>query len=224
MAELWPGGPLTLPHRFTHDGTELEIPALPVNELLYWLSSGQWWQLYPNAVSDEQLMPLRARLFDPADDLDLVHLHAVSIKLFGRLAGVTSSKGSGWWPAVRLAHLALSQWPLFNAWCVQRGVSPLQDTLMTAIGASYAWLRDGLPPESVAKLEQELWSAPPAATPRTRTAVPGTPAAGAAATPRTVPVAPDEVPEHIRQEEAGAFLAALGEAMPGQQPMGHAVF
>jgi hypothetical protein len=82
VAELWPGGPLTLPHTIVHDGVKLTIPELPVIDLFYWLSNAQWWQLYPNALSGEATKPIRARLFNADDPLDLVHLHDVATRLF----------------------------------------------------------------------------------------------------------------------------------------------
>jgi hypothetical protein len=198
MAEMWPGGPLTLPHSIVHDGIELTVPELPVNDLFYWLASGQWWQLYPNALPNVDTEPLRKRLFDPKDDLDLIHLHDVATRLFGRLSGMAPPQGTGWWPSVRLANVALVQWPLFNAWCTAHGVAPFGGTLMTTVSASYAWMREGLHGEQMAKFEQALWEAPPVRS-------------SAAA------VEPEELPEHLRQEEASAFLAALGESLPGQQ-------
>lgn len=199
MAELWPGGPITLPHTFAHDGVEVVIPEQKPADLLYWLSSGQWWQLYPNAADQETLLPLKTRLFDPDDHLDMIHLHDVGTTLFGRLTGMAPTTGTGWWPSVRLAHIAITQWPLFNAWCVQHGVDPLAGTLMSTTGAIYAWIRDGLGPEQLAKFEQELWSTP------------------ARASAPSVPI--EELPEHVRQDEAGAFLAAMGESLPGAQTM-----
>lgn len=197
MAELWPGGPLTLPHTIVHDGVELTVPELPVTDLFYWLSGAQWWQLYPNALPADTTEPIRTRLFNPDDPFDLVHLHDVATRLFGRLAGMAPLDGTGWWPAVRLANVAIMQWPLFNAWCTGHGVKPLDDTLMTAVGATYAWMRDGLHGEHLAKFEQALWE---------------TPARNAASA-----VEPEELPEHLRQAEASAFLTALGESLPGQQ-------
>lgn len=197
MTELWPGGPLTLPHTIVHDGVTLAIPEIPTTDLLYWLSSGQWWQLYPNAVDSEALEPLRVKLFDPGDPFDLAHMHDVAIRLFGRLAGMAPSDGTGWWPSVRLAHAAITQWPLFNAWCTGHNINPLAGSLMTAVSAAYAWLRDGLTADQLAKFENALWETP------VRAAAPA--------------AEPKEVPEHIRQEEAGAFLAAMGESLPGQR-------
>lgn len=197
MAELWPGGPLTLPHTIIHDGVELLVPDLPVNELFYWLATGQWWRLYPNAVPAEAMDPLRERLFDVDDPLDLVHLHDVGTRLYGRLAGMASGSGTGWWPAVRLANAAINQWPLFNAWCTGHHVEPFGGTLMNAVSAAYAWMRDGLYGEHMGKFEQALWE---------------TPATSAA--PSTEP---EKLPEHLRQEEASAFLAAMGESLPGQR-------
>lgn len=204
MAELWPGGPLTLPHAIVHDEVELTIPELPVNTLFYWLGSGQWWQLYPNAVPAAQSEPLRDRLFDPGDPFDLVHLHDVATRLFGRLSGMAAPGTTGWWPSVRLANVAIMQWPQFNAWCTGHGVAPLADTLMTGVSAAYAWMREGLHGEHLSKFEQLLWEAPTRAT--------SSAAAAAASTEDT-----GDLPEHLRQEEAAAFLAAMGESIPGQQ-------
>lgn len=197
MAELWPGGPLTLPHTLVHDGVQVTIPELPVPDLLYWLGTGQWWRLYPNAVPLDTVDVLRKRLFDPDDPFDLVHLHDVATRVFGRLSGMAPPDGTGWWPAVRLANVVLGQWPLFNSWCTGHGVAPLAGTLMDVVSAAYAWMRDGLVGEPLAKFEQALWETP------VHSAAPA--------------AAPEELPEHIRQEEAGAFLMAMGESLPGQQ-------
>lgn len=197
MAELWPGGPLTLPHTFTHDGVELTIPDLPTPTLLHWLGTGQWWQLYPNAVAHDQTEALRRRLFEPEDPLDLVHMHDVAIRLFGKLSGMAPPDGTGWWPALRLANAALAQWSLFHSWCVTHSVDPLGGSLMKAVSASYAWLRDGLSRDQLSKFEHTLWEVP-----------------ASAAAPAAEPT---ELPEHVRQDEAGAFLAAMGESLPGQQ-------
>jgi hypothetical protein len=197
VAELWPGGPLTLPHIIVHDGVEMLVPDLPVSDLFHWLSTAQWWRLYPHAVDADVMEPLRVRLFDEDDPLDLVHLHDVATRLFGRLAGMASGSGTGWWASVRLANAAINQWPLFNAWCTGHNVRPLDGTLMTAVAAAYAWMRDGLYGEQMAKFEQALWETPVIS---------------------SAPVTePEELPEHLRQEEASAFLVAMGEALPGQK-------
>jgi hypothetical protein len=197
VAELWPGGPLTLPHTIVHDGVELAIPALPVTDLFFWLGTGQWWRLYPNAVDPETMDPLRERLFDPHDPFDLIHLHDVATRLFGRLAGMASEPHTGWWPALRLANIAMTQWPQFNAWCTGHNVTPMAGSLMTAVSAAYAWMRDGLYGEHLAKFEQTVWEVP------VRSSAPT--------------VEPEELPEHLRQEEASAFLVAMGEPLPGQR-------
>lgn len=207
MAELWPGGPINLPHTITHDGVEVTIPEVAVNDLLYWLSTAQWWQLYPNAVDPEALAPLHERILDPDDPFDLIHLADVARTVFGRLASTTPKNGTGWWPAVRLAFHALDQWSLFNAWCVHHAVDPLARDLGHAIGAAYAWRRDGLPPEHLAEFEKDLWSVPALAARAPKVAA-------ARATPAP---AEQEIPEHVREQEAGAFLAALGEQFPGER-------
>lgn len=198
MAELWPGGPITLPHTLTHDGIELTIPEFPVTDLLYWLSTGQWWCLYPNGITDRAAAePLNERLNDPDDEFDMIHLHVVGTVLFGRLAGTAPPSGSGWWPAVRLATSALRHWPLFHAWCVGHALDPLSSSLMTVISAAYAWLRETVPDDKIGKFENDLWAAP--------------------ATASAPAAEPEELPEHIRAQEAQMMLAAMNESLPGQQ-------
>jgi hypothetical protein len=182
----------------THDGVPVTFPDVPVVKLFYWLATGQWWQLYPNSVSAEETAELRERMFDPADHLDLVHMHDVATRIFGRLSGMAPPGGVGWWPAVRLANAAIAEWPVFYAWCTGRGIDPFAGSLMSAVSAVYAWMRDGLNREQLVRFEQLLWEMPA----RSRGPAPE----------------PAELPEHVRQDEANAFLAALGESMPGQQP------
>lgn len=208
MAELWPEGPIVLPHTITHDGVELTIPDLPTTKLLYWLATGQWWQLYPGAVDQAEFKVLYERLFDPDDELDLGHISIVSKRLFGRLAGMAYHSGDGWWPSVRLAADALSRWPLFASWCAVRTIKPLDATLWEAVMMMYGWVRDGLLPQELAKLEQELWSVPQGAVGKA-----AGPESSGDAEAKYLPE--DQLPDHVRDEEASAFLSMFSEQVPG---------
>lgn len=197
MAELWPGGPIELPHTFTIDDVELTLPEIPTMRLMHMLATGSWWELLPNSINAMSIWPLAYRLADDQDTFDFEHLWEPAITLFGRLAGTAGRNGGiGWWPAVRLAGSAVVEWPLFNAWCATHGLDPTTAPLWKTIGATYAWVRSTATPENLSKLEQEIWAPPPIV-------------ATAAAV--------DEVPQHIRDEEAALALAALRERLPGEE-------
>lgn len=199
MAELWPGGPVELPHEFTFDGLALVLPEIPVQQLLFWLGTGSWWELIPQSVPFEQILPLIVRLLDPDDEgFDWEQLWEPAITVFAALAGTRPREGVGlgWWAAVRLASTAVAQWPLFTAWCAGRGTDPLEGPLWLVMGRIYAWLRDGRDERAMARLEQEIWAPPPVV----KTAVPTA-----------------ELPQHVRDEEAALALKALGEAIPGME-------
>lgn len=201
MAELWPGGPIELPHQITIDGIELTLPAIPTPELLYLVATQSWWQLLPNAVDPEQAVPLMERIHDAGDHFDFEHLWDPAILVLGRAAGIAPRKASSaaaWWAAVRVAGNALGEWPLFSAWCARHDVDITGGPLWKVVAAAYAWLRDQVAPQDLAKLEQQIWAPPPFA-----------PAA-----------APEELPEHVRAEEAALALAALRESLPGEQQIG----
>lgn len=203
MAELWPGGPIELPHTIIIDGVALTIPEQPTGTLLHWLATGSWWHLVPNSVDLGEVLPLLVRLADNDDVFDLEHLWEPAMVLFGRLAGTMPTGrrtgGTGWWPAVRLAASAMSDWPLFSAWCASNNINPMTVPLWQAIAASYAWLRSLVnAPEQMASLEQDIWGPPPI------TAM------------ATYVSEPQELPQHVRDEEAALALAALRESMPGE--------
>lgn len=199
MAELWPGGPVELPHTITVDDVELTLPEMPTLRLLHLLAARAWWELLPNAVKPSESAPLFLRLFDDDDELDFEHLWEPAIIVLGRLAGtgLRTDGGTGWWPAVRLAGQAIADWPLFNAWCAGHGMDPSTAPLWRVIGAIYAWLRSLFPSQDLSKLDQEIWAPPPFV-------------ANAATVTQ-------ELPRHVRDEEAALALAALRETLPGEQ-------
>lgn len=73
MAELWPGGPIHLPHTFVLDGDSFTVPVLDTGTLFGCLAYGAWWELVPNALTDDEKLVLAERLHD-ADPLEMEHL------------------------------------------------------------------------------------------------------------------------------------------------------
>lgn len=197
MAELWPDGPIELPHTITIDDVEVEIPQIPTATLLGWLATGSWWSLFPESVDQVRMIPLTLRFIDDADVFDFEHLWLPATTVFGRLAGTHGANSStGWWPALRLAATATTNWALYTAWCATVGSAPLDGPLWQVIGTIYGWLRAqrGGDEQELAKLEQQIWAPPPAKN----------------------AVVPEQLPRHVRDEEAKLALAALSEAMPGE--------
>lgn len=198
--ELWPGGPLELPHQITLDGHVIEFPEIPTHRLLGWLSQGMWWELFPNAVDVESFAPFMLRFLDDDDlDIDFEHMWVPAITVFAGLAGTAPREGGGigWWPALRLAASAVVQWQHFSAWCATRNLDPLGGPLWRTIAAVYAWLRELTPPEDLPKLENQIWGPPPGSM-----------------------SVREEQPRHVRDQEAALALAALRETMPGEDRVG----
>lgn len=197
MAELWPGGPVELPHVLTVDGHQLVIPQIPTATLLAALAGAAWWELLPQAVPFEQMAPLLVRLVDDDDEWDYECLWEAATVLFAGLAGTLPREGAGtgFWAGVRLAATAVVQWPLYAAWCATHGTPPLDGPLWEVISRVYAFARDGLDASGLAKLEQQIWAPPPIKS----------------------AVAPEALPRHVRDEEAALALASLNEAMGGAE-------
>lgn len=196
MAELWPGGPIELPHPVEIGGILLTIPHVATFDLLHLIATGSWWQLVPNRLDAEHGQALFERLDDDDDAFDFEHLWEPATALLGRVAGLATRQGGiGWYPAMRLASSALAEWPLFNAWCASVGLDVDAAPPWKAIGGVYAWLRASVSSENLAKMEQEIWAPPPA----------------------VVRASPQQLPRHVRDEEAALALAALREVMPGEE-------
>lgn len=197
MAELWPGGPIELPHVVTIDGIEVEIPEIPTSTLLGWLATGAWWSLFPESVDQTRIMPLTARFVDDEDNFDFENLWFPATTLFGRLAGTHGGESStGWWPALRLAATATANWTLYTAWCATVGSSPIEGPLWRVTGTIYGWLRAlrAGDEQELAKLDQFVWAPPPV----------------------KAAAEPEQLPQHVREEEAKLALAALAETLPGE--------
>jgi hypothetical protein len=201
VAELWPGGPIELPHDFLIDDEAMTLPATPVPKLLHWLGTGNWAALFPLSVDPHAVEPVLRRFVDHDGDLDYEHLYDAATLLWGHLAGTASADGSqgGWWPAMRLAATALHSWPAYCAWCAAHGTDPLGGPLWRVVTSIYGWLQSNVPDgRGAADLERDIWAPPPE---------PRGPAAAAA-----VPSAA------VREQEAAMALASLGQLMPGEDP------
>jgi hypothetical protein len=195
--ELWPDGPLVLPHEFTVDGHPLTVPEIETSTLVGWLAYGRWWELYPGTIPGDEMMPLTVRWYDDEDPLDYEHLYHVAATLLGRLAGLggTSGAGDGFWPGRRIAVTALIEWPRYAAWCAAHGRSPVTGPLYEVVGAMYAFLRDRCGGgEALEDLDAQIFAPPPYVS----------------------AVGPELVPQWVRDDEARAALASLNERLPGE--------
>lgn len=159
MTELWPGGPIELPHAFSVDDVEMTLPEIPVRDQLWWLASGNWPALYPSSVLGAAAEPILRRFVDDDDDgMDYEHLWECATLLFGHLAGLATPEDgeSGWWPAMRLASTALYAWPQYSAWCAEHGADPLGGPLWRVIATIYSWLRVGAQnPDALQRLDRK---------------------------------------------------------------------
>lgn len=195
--ELWPDGPLVLPHEFTVDGHPLTVPHIEIHTLVGWLAYGHWWELYPGTIPGDEMMPLTLRWYDDDDPFDYEHLHHVAATLLGRLAGLSGMPGAGdgFWSGQRIAVTALLEWPRYVAWCAAHGRGALDGQLYEVIGAMYAWLCDRCGGgEAIEQLDAQIFAPPPYVT----------------------SASPEVLPQWVRDEEARAALATLTERLPGE--------
>jgi len=171
--ELWPDGQVVLPARVRLGDETYTVRAIGSYELLHVLAAGQWTRLVPSGLRRRDLARVAARLYDPADALDFVHLWQAATTLGGRLAGtsVETEQGpiSAWWAGHRLAQFALGHWLTFDGWCVRRGFDPHTAPVHRTIAAAWQFRIDHRETEGVGKeakpisvesLRQKVWLAP----------------------------------------------------------------
>ncbi|KGI79380.1 hypothetical protein IL38_24090 [Actinopolyspora erythraea] len=195
MAELWPGGPISLPHQVTLDGVSCTIPELDTATVVGVLARGAWWEIVPNALPDDERTEIARRLDDDHDPLEFEHLWLVATTVLARLSGATAHGGShGWHSAQRIAATMAASWIDYVSWCATKGFTPLSGPVWQTIGSGLACLRESQQEETdLTQLEAKLFAPGPQ---------------------------PSSVPRHTPEEEARAALAALDETLPGEDPGG----
>ena len=172
MGELWPGGAIELPARFTVDGEVFTVPRIATRELLLWLAADAWDMLVPWSLPPKQRLVLLRRWYDPADRFAYPHVWTINSRLLGRLAGTASAAtGDGYYPAVRIAAALVQNWMLFEGWCVRHGFDPLTQPLHRVIAAGYAVLLESCKDDTELTSQQaRIWAPPPRRTPTTKAA------------------------------------------------------
>lgn len=216
MTELWPGGPIELPHRFRHDGVDLVLPTVPNATLLDLLTYGRWSHFYPGLIPEGHGWELELRYADPTDVAFEWHqFHWVARTLLGRIAGTMRQRpgqadDDGYLAARVLSGRVLFNWPEFAAWCARHGFNdPMDRPFWLLMGAAYGWQQEAhaTSAELLAELDRMLW--PP------RPALPPPPEADPEAeAEHAAPRAPGErpapvIPQHLLDEEQDFVLAEL---------------
>lgn len=163
---LWKDGPVTLPARVSIDGYTFTVGdrAMTTAELIDIIGFGDWWGLIPTlVVEDEARHWLNARMCLHRERFEMVDVWSAATQLGGALSGTGS-----WWAATRLLGTALSDWMLFDGWCLEKGFSPLDAPLWRTCSAAYQMLRNqrvvpGQRDQTVSaweRLHREIFDAP----------------------------------------------------------------
>lgn len=177
MSELWPGGPVELPHQFEHSGVLVQLPYVENMPLLELLAYGRWSHFYPGLMPEGQGWELEMRLWDQRDHgLDIRHLFWVASTLLGRMAGMhryrpadpadpvgfPEYEDSGYRAARQLSAWVLFNWPEFSGWCASRSINPTETPFWMLMGSAYQWQVDlrSHDPEQVLALNELLWPTP----------------------------------------------------------------
>jgi hypothetical protein len=137
-------------------------------DLIRLIGFGDWWSIIPGLCDDQTREWITMRLMLHTETLELADVWKCATDLGGRLAGTGS-----WWAAYRLLGIALSDWMLFDGWCLKRGYSPLDGPLWRVCAAVYTMAREqrvvsGKPDQTKVaweKLHTELY-APPKSAPK----------------------------------------------------------
>ena len=178
MGELWPGGPLELPHAFEHSGVRVQLPYVDNATLLEILAYGRWSHFYPGLMPEGQGWELELRLGDQRDRAFDIHtLYWVASTLLGRIAGMyryrpadpsdpiafPEYEDSGYRAARQLSAWVLFNWAEFAGWCAGRALNPLEMPFWLMMGAAYRWQLElrGDDQDAVLELQETLW--PPSA-------------------------------------------------------------
>lgn len=221
MAERWKGGPVELPHEFTHAGVRIMLPAVSTEWLLETLAYGRWTDFYPGLVPEGLTWQLDMRMADPRDRvIDIWQFGWVARTLLGRVAGTFRYRpdpqppDDGYTAARVLSARVLFNWPQFAAWCATRNLDPLGVPFWMLMGAAYAWQQELNPTAELAsQLDALLWPMPKPSRRAELTAADGAGGAPLESAP-SGPEVSDRVPvipQHLLDEEAEMAQQQLRE-------------
>lgn len=152
----WPRGPAALPLTYRLDGAELHLLGADPVRLLHLLATGDWPAILPGLLDDDGRYAIAVRLYDPDDHLDLDHVWRAACIVGGAIAGTTPANpdadaAAGWWPATRLASLAVHNWMLFDGWAGRRGFDPWAAPLHRTIALAWQFAVEHRPVEGEGK-------------------------------------------------------------------------
>ncbi|WP_019548475.1 hypothetical protein [Streptomyces sulphureus] len=129
-------------------------------------AAGQWPQLLPGLLADDDRAEVDARLRDPLDPLGMYACWRIILGLAPELYG------TDWWAASRLCALAQERWQDWSAWCVKHGLDADTASAHRIVSSVWGWMSDGAREDrDLHKMERTIFDPPPELR-RTRTAVP----------------------------------------------------
>ncbi|MFF8716156.1 hypothetical protein ACF07T_32695 [Streptomyces sp. NPDC015184] len=149
-----PAAPGPLP--ITIDDTLLALHVPDGRTLAGIAASGQWPQILPGLLAEEDREHVIDRLRDPYDLMTWHAVFRITLGLAPELYGVE------WWAAQRLCGLAQERWRDWSAWCARRGLDPDTASGYRIVSSVWAWITDGVQEEKdLHRAERAIFDPPP---------------------------------------------------------------
>lgn len=153
MAELYPGGPVTLPCRISVAGETVEARFVPAPAIAYYAATGQW-----GVLADKMFVvpaSLRARMDDLDDDFDSEDLVKAAILLAIRLSGAGDDI-VGWRIMMHMSGVMVREWLTIVGRLAAIGIDPEKAPFWRVIAAVRHLITDGASADYRAWVERTL--------------------------------------------------------------------
>jgi hypothetical protein len=141
------------------EGEEIyQVPAAPARLWLDALSTGDPLDIVPGMVEAADREVFLDRLYNDADPLGMATQRVIATQI---LADVTGLPG---WTVASLVGVAGHHWWVFDGWCAERGLAPLELPFPRFLALVYTWLVSGVEKQAdLDDLQRRLFDPPPGA-------------------------------------------------------------